>query len=190
MKFRTTLLILLYSTFLVNGRCKKDKLDPPTVLPPITQTGANTFGCRVNGEVWVPFEKCGIGSNPCGEIVVDIVRTSQNQLPVEIHIGAGQRKRDNTSTAFSIQTKTNQSIYSAGNKIDSVTINFRKNDGSLYYNYNYYSKIERFEITKLDTINKIIAGTFELTLYASPTDSLKITEGRYDLKFQACTCSN
>lgn len=190
MKFRTTLLVLLSSTFLLNAKCKKDRLEPPTVLPPITQNGANTFGCKVNGEVWVPFAKCGFGSNPCGELVADIARTFQNHLPLEIHIGAGQQKRDNSSTAFSIQTKTNQSIYSIGNKTDSITINFRKNDGSLYYNYNYYNKPEKFEITKLDTINKIISGTFELTLYASLTDSLRITEGRYDVKFQVCKCSN
>jgi len=33
--------------------------DPPpvvdyTVLPRITQEGKNTFGCKVNGEVWMP----------------------------------------------------------------------------------------------------------------------------------------
>jgi len=38
--------------------CKKK--DPPigtnaiAQLPPITTTGANTFGCLVNGEVWLP----------------------------------------------------------------------------------------------------------------------------------------
>ncbi len=30
--------------------CKKDKAE----LPPETQIGANTFGCLVNGKVWVP----------------------------------------------------------------------------------------------------------------------------------------
>jgi len=190
MKLRTILLILLFSVFLLNAKCKKDKPDPPAVLPPITQEGKNTFGCKVNGEVWVPSYKCGGTGNPCGEIAVDIARLSQNQLPVEIHIGVGQKKNDNSLTAFSIQTKTNESIFSIGNKIDSVTMYFQKPVVQLYYNYNYYNRIEKFEITKLDTLNKIISGIFELTLYKSTSDSLNITEGRFDLKFSACKCSN
>jgi hypothetical protein len=42
--------------------CRKDGLTPNTypppidytVLPPATQTGAGTFGCLVDGKVWVP----------------------------------------------------------------------------------------------------------------------------------------
>jgi len=32
--------------------CKKN--DPVSALPPETQTGANTFGCLVNGQPWTP----------------------------------------------------------------------------------------------------------------------------------------
>ena len=53
--------LLLAASFILYA-CKKEKLEPTppfqpidyTVLPPETQTGANTFGCKVNGEVWVP----------------------------------------------------------------------------------------------------------------------------------------
>ena len=36
--------------------CKKDKTneDPEDQLPPATQTGTNTFGCLVNGKVYIP----------------------------------------------------------------------------------------------------------------------------------------
>ena len=64
-------------------------MNPPATLPPITQEGKNTFGCKVDGEVWVPYYKCGGTGNPCGELIVDILRLSQNQVPVEIHISAG-----------------------------------------------------------------------------------------------------
>jgi len=33
--------------------CKKDPLSPLEQLPPITSTGANTFGCLINGEAVV-----------------------------------------------------------------------------------------------------------------------------------------
>lgn len=191
MKFKTILLIFLSPVFLLSAKCKKDNPGPPAVLPPITQEGKNTFGCKVNGQVWVPYYKCGGTSNPCGELAVDVYRTTiSTPIPISFSITLGQRNSDNSSTRFLFETKSNQGITSIGNKTDTVTINFRKNDGGLYYNYNYYNRLEIFEITKLDTINKIISGIFETTLYSSRTDSVKITEGRFDLKFNLCKCSN
>jgi hypothetical protein len=36
-------------------KCKKDNQGPSKEqLPAITQTGANTFGCYVNGEIFLP----------------------------------------------------------------------------------------------------------------------------------------
>src|SRR5690606_28653311 len=39
--------------------CKKETTEPnssnPNVLPPLTHEGKNTFGCKVNGEVWVAY---------------------------------------------------------------------------------------------------------------------------------------
>ena len=40
----------LFSLLLSASRCKKDRFE----LPPETTTGANTFGCKVNGKVFVP----------------------------------------------------------------------------------------------------------------------------------------
>ncbi|MBL0190536.1 MAG: hypothetical protein IPQ18_04090 [Saprospiraceae bacterium] len=32
--------------------CKKEKM--PDALPPITTEGKGTFGCKINGEIWIP----------------------------------------------------------------------------------------------------------------------------------------
>jgi len=41
--------------FLSANSCKKHKdVDPLSQLPPETQTGANTFGCVVNGKAFLP----------------------------------------------------------------------------------------------------------------------------------------
>lgn len=48
-------MFLLAATLLVFVQCKKDKDKTPLEqLPPETQTGANTFGCLVNGEDFKP----------------------------------------------------------------------------------------------------------------------------------------
>ena len=40
--------------------CKKDKTETTELskLPAATQTGANTFGCLVNGKAWVAQNDC------------------------------------------------------------------------------------------------------------------------------------
>ena len=41
----------------MGSSCNKNEIPPtdnPPQLPPETQTGANTFGCLVNGKVWLP----------------------------------------------------------------------------------------------------------------------------------------
>jgi hypothetical protein len=48
------LLSFLVSLLIVSG-CRKHKTgNPIDQLPPETQTGANTFGCLVNGQVFKP----------------------------------------------------------------------------------------------------------------------------------------
>jgi hypothetical protein len=52
MLHRSTLLLL--AALLGLSQCKKHDPDPLDQLPPATQTGANTFGCLVNGQPWTP----------------------------------------------------------------------------------------------------------------------------------------
>lgn len=56
-------------TMFIGAGCKKNK--PKTELeklPPITQTGANTFGCLVNGRTWIPK---GFDGKPNFFVIVD-----------------------------------------------------------------------------------------------------------------------
>jgi len=182
-------LILLVLLFLV-VRCRKNQNATPKELPPVTQEGKNTIGFKLNGEIWLPYLECSFSGNPCGELFTDVYRTQPSEmLPFSFSL-AFSRETKNEYTSFSISTKPNSGIYTIGNKIDSLTILFHKPIGQLYYNYNYHGKMEKAEITKVDVINGIISGVFELTLYQSINDSVKITEGRFDLKFPLCKCSN
>ncbi len=186
----TSLLFLLVLVSCL--QCRKERNKPPTTLPPITQEGKNTFGCKVNGQVWVPYYKCGGSGNPCGEIYTEIFPLStQDKLPIRIDMNATQRR--DTRTDFQISTKQGISLYTTGNKIDSITIsyyNYKNNSFDPYTNNLVISSNNKFEITKLDTVNRIISGVFDLVLYKSFTDSIHITEGRFDLKFQACKCTH
>ena len=54
MKYTIFYLALLVG-IAIHTSCKKDP-----ILPSATQSGANTFGCKVNGEIWIPDGRGGI----------------------------------------------------------------------------------------------------------------------------------
>ena len=56
-------IVLLFALLLFN--CENN--DPEEQLPPITQTGANTFGAIVDGRIFVP--KTTISSTPGGSLI-------------------------------------------------------------------------------------------------------------------------
>jgi hypothetical protein len=55
---KTKLLIFSLSFFLIQGCSPSDDEFIPT-LPPISQTGANTFGCFIDGKLLVPRDGSG-----------------------------------------------------------------------------------------------------------------------------------
>jgi hypothetical protein len=59
-KLQTPLFLLCLFKQFSAASCKKEQPDPPPDLPPLTNVGAMTFGCYVNGEPWVaevpPFQ--------------------------------------------------------------------------------------------------------------------------------------
>ena len=60
------IILILFSFLLVS--CSKDNpFETPTTpdqLPPATTVGANTVGCLVNGEVFLPHKNNPFGSSP------------------------------------------------------------------------------------------------------------------------------
>ncbi|HLX91466.1 MAG TPA: hypothetical protein VKR32_07275 [Puia sp.] len=174
--------------------CQKSN---PSVLPPITQTGENTFGLKVNGKVWVPHFTCGYFSNPCAELTYSILAAdSIGWTPIWFSLIAGNDAGDHSY--FQIGPFSDSSFFhQPGNIADSLNITFSVGPPfvSNELAYQKYPGIgnNNFEVTKLDTINKIISGTFSLTLYngnLNSYDSVNITDGRFDLRFgDYCHCS-
>jgi len=155
-----------------------------TVLPPITQTGANTFGCKVNGKVWVPRVPYGAvtyraidasvleknGSGACGITcnLVDVVQGIDNWMNV----------------VFS-PTYFNTGDYCYG--VDSVynAAKFLAITGERYDSNYRPTSNNCVSIHYLDTANNIISGTFEFTVYKDTIPNnhkIEITEGRFDLR--------
>lgn len=157
----------------------------PTVLPPITTIGANTFGCKVNGEVWV------------AEVPVNwhgLVPLWAEYREQGLKIGATRKPE-------SAQGWIYQSInlYSFG-PINSDTL-FLDDPYEPPYNgmtkpTGRYADIRQncelwtdsintgfIHFIRFDSINEIISGTFEFTAVEEGCDTVRITEGRFDIAY-------
>jgi len=154
----------------------------------VTQEGKNTFGCRVNGVNWTPYFQCGFMTGGCRELGFYVNSTdSVHRLPLRFSLITERRNADNTFSDFSFDTYWLSPINQVENIFDSLSIGYDKNEEHYSQAYQSYTS-GAVNITKLDTINHIMSGTFSFTLYNSNGDSVVITDGRFDLTFNACLC--
>ena len=157
------------------------------VMPPITTTGENTMGCYVNGKLWVAFtnpqffnptvwhptyaqfaEKSG-GNNRFylkGYLTYDRIYQVVD-LSIILDKGIGKyimqknSMNDQTFVDFYIADANQCAAY----QLDEATPNY-------------------VEIIHLDLQKNIASGKFEMTVFNQCGDTLKFTDGRFDVVYQ------
>ena len=156
--------------------------DPKDQLPPITQTGENTFGCLIDGEVFVPkgwkisiygydFPVTFWGShddNYNGITVRDFESNDAKRMDINLY-----HLEQNGTGTFTVDQSNCLDI---GYANPSINIRCR-------YNGAWYCSTENsgtLSITRYD--NNIVSGTFSCTVINrdDPTDRIEITKGRFD----------
>ena len=187
---------LLFFISITVSNCKKEK--PSNTLPPITQTGANTFGCKINGTVWVPYFQCAAFTGPCSEMQTNFIHQNSNSfLPLTFQLLVERSNKVNNEGSFyitnlSLGQQPSRAISALGNIYDSINIGCVFNN--VDYSYNGFPGSSQltgnnFTITKLDTVNRILSGVFNFKLYQWP-DSINVTDGRFDFNIEDyCRCS-
>jgi hypothetical protein len=178
---------LLTTSIVCLFACQKEPTPAPprrdvidyTVLPPITQEGKNTFGCKVNGEVWVPRVEAFVPVNylHCAyyrnnqnfRIITRLVTNSKNE-EMQIYIAPKNLKEGRINL-------TDTSISSV-NYWDHTNL-------TSYPYFSMNSSANWIDVTHIDTINHIISGIFQFTLKNNPDPNKKISfsDGRFDLKY-------
>ena len=136
----------------------------------------------------MPYSECPAFRLSCGELSVSAGNSLSNGF-YNLSIRA-RRWFDHTNTSLWIEGYNN--VSSTGDKSDSVKLYFDGDHNKSYASWNsiyHPGQVKKFEVTKFDTANQIISGLFDFTVYTLTGDSLRITEGRFDLKFDVCRCT-
>jgi hypothetical protein len=159
--------------------CKKHELSPLEQLPPATQTGANTFGCLVNGKAWTPYKDCFLcspalkfyyTSDAGGQFAV---QAENSNIKQQINIGIDTC---NAPKRYNYYASPKHPIRLAfGDFISGFCYLSTRSDALV--------SAEGFiDITRFDLSNGIFSGTFEFTLSKEGCETIKITNGRFDAK--------
>ena len=183
---RYFIFLLLPCFLLLAPSCADDDLQPRrnetdlealNRLVPITQTGAGTFGCLVNGELWIP-EVDG-----ASDVAADAL-LSNDRTFIELTL----RKEP-------ISDNRNQSIVigcrfeSAGSKAPLTSYSFfldRGLENPCQLVEIDTSQTNHLAVDFIDNNAKIISGTFRCIFREPecPNTTIEITEGRFDLRYR------
>lgn len=171
-------LLALSSIF---AACKKGKAttNPEDQLPPATQTGTNTFGCLVNGKVFVPTGY----TNPYPNYRVFVDPGNNGNLDIRTYSFINGNEEDLDLAGFGI-TSTGTFILNSSQIYPDYIMNINSSICRYIYSANNF-KSGYLKINKYDLTQKIISGEFEFKLYDNTIscDTIRITQGRFDTKF-------
>ncbi len=162
--------IALSFLMLVNANgCSDDN-----VLPAQTEEGLNTFGCLVNGKLWLPE----------GKRMDRILNVSYGPsfMGGAFSLNVRRLKNDQDKEFMSLFSRD---IDKEGNYLLNNPSIAAATYTSNVCSYDRDSTVYRegmLTITRLDLEAQIISGTFEFILAKSNCDTIRVTQGRFDMK--------
>jgi len=197
MRKRASFLLLI--SIVIAGSCfeckkKNVTISQVSLLPPLTTTGRNTFGCLFNGQAMIP-------KRPFGDIVPYLTAIYQNHYSSDLVHGNtfaidGDDKTDVChfkTVGFSLDSihlelatyKLNTARIAKGQSGSIQLLNACGGNGAIEY---ATTSIVTGEVTIvfLDEINQVASGTFwfdAIPSIGNLTDTIHIREGRFDMHY-------
>ena len=175
-------LLIILSIIFFNSACHKSTkiYDNDFGLPNATQSGKNTFGFLLNGEPWTPK-----GFNGTANLGLYYDETFNNGV---FNLGAyrilnneGLRQRLNLFGDFIQEPDRillpNNTKFGLIIKDDISGCDYNVIDSNVQILSGY------FDIKKLDKVNRIFAGEFEINISKTGCPDIHITQGRFDMKY-------
>ncbi|RBQ11520.1 hypothetical protein [Pedobacter miscanthi] len=183
MQFRTA--ILMACLILTGLSCKKKSDNPIDHLPPLSTTGANIFGCLVNGQAFLPKAAGVSGREPLNFSYG--IANNKNYISISVESSGSK------SSAY-VQLFINATAFKQG---DEYTFGSgpRLNDNpSAHYNYSGPKDSYGTDYNTNNQVNgklhliyfdgKIASGIFSFDAVNDAGEKVEIREGRFDLKLR------
>ena len=173
-------LLCLYCLCLILSACDREAPQPVDQLPPATQEGANTFGCLVDGELWLPESDSWL----------DVPWTASYSNGLSYLIFSATNETSNSGFRFSFPSDFGTSgLIRAEGTYELIHVSNQKyiyfRQGNTFYRPDSTHN-GVLTITRLDTLEgRFVSGTFyfDAVNENDSTDIVQITDGRFDLKF-------
>jgi hypothetical protein len=151
--------------------------DPVEVLPAATQEGRNTLGCLLNGKVWVP--KGNHGTSNLNLSYDPTYNHGTFDLRAYRYPDASSYLQSLVLFSDSLSGTGSFSFSKGSNQaavfVDHTTCEYVSIDADV-------ESWGDLMITRFDLSKGIISGTFELTLTRNGCDTVRMTQGRFDMK--------
>ncbi len=192
-------LLTLLTFILIASSCQKEEIAVEDELPPITQEGLNTFGCKIDGEVLVPKDgnptlfvdgakglqaaNRKLNINGVGEMSYFYVKAVNAQDNGGDYIFLYIPNLENPGD-YDLGNSTGSTLYENNSPNHAIVISYDgETTGKRYLSFEGGGSIV---IDRYDTINTIISGTFEFDVIKESdpfSDTLSVTEGRFDINW-------
>ncbi len=190
---------LFFSLAVLINSCKKDDTGVTLSLPAKTQSGQHTFGFRLNSAVWTNYGKvCFPFAGGCREnlngryypsdgdisITADKVLYKNNVWNTQENIGLSLSTNFRGAGTYSTLTKDTIGVAYSFSEI-------RQPDKTYFLSAS--NPVFTIVITKIDSVSKTMSGEFSGKLFrriseesfvTSTTDSIVISDGRFDIRFK------
>jgi len=176
MKKLPYILLLLALLPLMAMECEEPEvIEPPLELPPITQQGANTFGCLINGDVF------NVTRNRNGPTFTALYQA------IDFLFIRAIEDSNNARGLFAFGLRNNEANFEGNTFSLSDTAQTRfifELPGCVIENHPDPSQIIDGQVTinRFDFAKPFVAGQFWFIAVTPECDTLRVTDGRFDVK--------
>ncbi len=152
--------------------CQKEK------LPKATEKGKDTFGCKIDGKVFVPKDALTY------PVLPGLTATyNENGKTLEIYSTEPNNGSKRSISIIIQEIQKGNNVLNETNKAQVFL--FMDNQPDQYYETNAATG-GTLTITRLDTVANIISGTFSFQAALRPDNikTLNVTNGRFDITYE------
>jgi hypothetical protein len=172
------ILIILLLALSCNNDDDNSQSNPVNQLPPATNTGAQTFGCLINGEVFIP-PTFGNNSPSAFYQFVDGAYT----LGISARTGGGTELKSINIGCLDMPLIEEIDYTLLEFETENYFAEYRIGAGFVLEGSSSIANPGILTITNFDQENFIISGTFEFVVLDNDGNEINITNGRFDMNY-------